>query len=441
IPLGIELFSTLDAYSTKATDHPESSYQCEKTAEAAKRNECVERSLLAAAKAFTARWLPLILDQTRYYTDNIQEVIRKSWRASRNDMLRVMNRVSYQSVLTLFIFSQTPIPCGISEEEEEDGISGLFRGSEVGTWVNAIAGPGTDPSSTERYLQLESRVYWAAVGWDTSASLAYNVRASLTSGLRGACVEPVWLLARAFLVGSFHPQTETWRAEGLKVTDEIARRVLSGAAVGSVYVWKNITSLKEALREGVGEDSLLLTWESLLDAIDVYRTSVCPLLNTCERQIHYLDQERRLCWFEVSLQYHLGILTMVDALRAAHRSDLLARVLDLGQDTESEIFNVLRFGTDSTYTIRCARETAPTRGLAETTDAAQSTITTSLITVYPLISRVIDSVALTKRVVDLKHSRGTISDDVYSYLYSVLTKALGQLPQYRGRATLSGKDL
>ncbi|KAK2043119.1 hypothetical protein LZ31DRAFT_566807 [Colletotrichum somersetense] len=365
-----DLFSTLDAYSTMETENPESNYEYEKTAVTAKRNESVKRSLLAAAKAFTARWLPLILDQISYHTDDIQEVIHKLWRTSRNDMFKVMNRVSYQSVLTLFIFSQTPIPCGISEEEEEDGISGLFRGSEVGTWVNAIAGPGTDPNSTERYLQLESRVYWAAVGWDTSVSLAYNVRASLTSGLRGACVEPVWLLARAFLVGSFHPQTETWRAEGLKVTDETARKVLSGAAVGSVYVWKNITSLKEALREGVGEDSLLLTWKSLLDAIDVYRTSVCPLLNTCERQLHYLDQERRLCWFEVSLQYHLGILAMMDALRAAHRSDLLAQVLDLGQDTESEIFNVLRFGADCTYTIRCARETAPTRGLAETADAA-----------------------------------------------------------------------
>ncbi|KAK2058037.1 hypothetical protein LY76DRAFT_684328 [Colletotrichum caudatum] len=442
IPLGIELFRTLDAYSTKATEHPEPNYECEKTAEAAaKRSESAKQSLLAAAKAFTARWLPLILDQVNYHTDDMQEVIRKSWRASRNDMLKMMNRVSYESVLTLFIFSQTPIPCGISEEEEEeDGISGLvclhtallqvqrlrerhdgrrFCGSEVGTWVNATACAGTDPSSAERYLQLESRAYWAAVGWDTSASLAYNPGRSS------------W--------GRSTRRPNRGEQRGLKATDETARKVLSGAAVGSVSVWKSITSLKEALREGVGEDGLLLTWKSLLDAIDVYRASVCPLLNTCERQLHYLDQERRLCWFEASLQYHLGILTMVDALRAAHRSDLLAQVLDLGRDTESEIFSLLRFGTDSTYTIRRAREAAPTRGLAETTDAPPSTITTSLITVYPLISRVIDSVALTKRVVDLKHTQGTISDDVYSYLCSVLTKALGRLPQHRGRATLSGK--
>ncbi|EFQ30393.1 uncharacterized protein GLRG_05537 [Colletotrichum graminicola M1.001] len=368
MPLGIGIFSAVDANTTKAAEDHESNRECEKDSEAAaKRNESVKRSLLLAAKAFTARWLPLILSQTNYPTDDVEEVTRKSWRAARNDMLKVMNRVSYQSVLTLFMFSQTPIPLGISEDEEEDG----FRGSGVETWVNAIAGPSSDPSSTQSYLQLESRIYWAAVGWDTSTSLAYNVRASLTSGLKGACLEPVWLLVRAFLVGSFHPQTETWRTKGFKVTDEAARKIFSGAAVGSMYVWKNITSLKEALREGVDEDSLILTWKSLLDAIDVYRTSICTLVNTCERQLHYLDQERRLCWFEVSLQYHLGILTMADAFRAARRSDLLAQVLDLSQDTEKDIFNVLRYGTDSTYTIRRPRETAPATGLAETTDAPQ----------------------------------------------------------------------
>ncbi|KAK2008845.1 hypothetical protein LZ32DRAFT_694437 [Colletotrichum eremochloae] len=455
--LGIGIFSTLDVWSTTSTEQRDSNHAREKSAEATKRNESVKRSLLAAAKAFTARWLPLILNQTDYQTGDVEEIIRSTWRAARNDMLRVMNRVSYQSVLTLFIFSQTPIPVGITKDEEENGISGLvclhtallqvqrlrerydgrqFRGSEVGTWVNATAGPSSDPDSTERYLQLESRIYWAAVGWDTSTSLAYNVRASLTSGLKGACVEPVWLLVRAFLVGSFHPQTETWRTEGFKVTDEAARKIFSGAAVGSMYIWKNITSLKEALREGVDEDSLLLTWKSLLDAINVYRTSICPLLNTCERQLHYLNQQRRLCWFEVSLQHHLGILTMIDALKAAHRSDLLAQVLDLGQDTESEIFNVLRFGTDSTYTIRCPKDTTPATGLSEITNAPQSTITASLITIYPLVSRVVDSVALTKRAIDVKHSQGAINDEVYSYLNSVLTKALHQLPQYRQRATL-----
>ncbi|KAK1948684.1 hypothetical protein LY78DRAFT_675473 [Colletotrichum sublineola] len=299
--LGIGIFSALDVWSSTPTEQRDSNHAREKSAEAAKRNESVKRSLLAAAKASTARWLPLILNQTDYQTGDVEEIIRSTWRAARNDMLRVMNRVSYQSVLTLFIFSQTPIPVGIAKDEEENGISGLvclhtallqvqrlrerydgrqFRESEVGTWVDATAGPSSDPDSTERYLQLESRIYWAAVGWDTSASLAYNVRASLTSGLKGACVEPVWLLVRAFLVGSFHPQTETWRTKEFKVTDEVARKIFSGAAVGSMYIWKNITSLKEALREGVDEDSLLLTWKSLLDAINVYRTSICPLLNT-----------------------------------------------------------------------------------------------------------------------------------------------------------------
>jgi hypothetical protein len=39
-------------------------------------------------------------------------------------MLKVINRVSYRSVLALFLFGLTPIPVGVSPEEELDGLTG-----------------------------------------------------------------------------------------------------------------------------------------------------------------------------------------------------------------------------------------------------------------------------------------------------------------------------
>ncbi|KZL65280.1 3-hydroxybutyryl-dehydrogenase [Colletotrichum tofieldiae] len=436
VPHGIEVFHTLDGYSAKETNRYDPNHECDEISDKRKKDDRINQSLRITIQAFTARWLPLILNRTNSQTDEVEEVIRKTWRAARNDMLKVLNRVSYRSVLTLFLFSQTPIPPGISEDEEEDGISGL-----AGVWASTITGSISDPSCAEEYLQLENRIYWAAVIWDTSSSLVFNLRASLTSGLKGACLEPVWLLARAFLVGSFHPQTETWRTNGFQVTDETAMKILSGAAVGNIYIWKTITSLKEALREGVAEDSLLLTWRALLDAIDIYQTSIRPLLNTCEKKLHHLDQERRLCWFEVSLKYHLGILAMVDALEVAKRLDMLAQIRDLGQETESEIFNVLKFGVDSTYTIRCARERASEIGSDRTTQAPYQMVMTSVIAIHPLASIVVDAVALAQKTITSKHSQGKIKDEVYSYLDSMLVKALGQLTQHPQRVTLARKDL
>lgn len=463
IPCGIEAFSALDKYVTKETKGIRSSHECN-NAEAKKRDDRMDQSLRTTIKAFTARWLPLILNRAISETDGVEELTRKTWRAARTDMLKVINRVSYQSVLTLFLFSQTPIPTGISEEEEEEGISGLlclhtallqvqrlrerrsdcqFRGPNVVPWANITTGPGSTPSPgsnfAENYLELESRIYWAAVTWDTSSSLTYNLRASLTSGLKGACLEPVWILARAFLVGSFHPQTEIWRTKGFEVTDETSGKIFSAAAVGNMYILKTITSLKEALREGVAEDSLLHTWRAFLDAIDVYRASIRPLINTCERNLHYLDQGRRLCWFEVSLQYHLGVLTMTDALKVAQRLDLLAQIPQLSQETESDIFNVLKFGVDNAFTIKCVRKEASAEGSNRTAQTPCQMITITIIAIYPFISNVVDSVALAKKAIAFTYSRGEIKDDVYSYLNSILARTLVQLPQCSQRVILARK--
>lgn len=38
-------------------------------------------------------------------------------------MLMLLNRVSYRSVLALSLFAQTPVPVGVGEEEELNGLS------------------------------------------------------------------------------------------------------------------------------------------------------------------------------------------------------------------------------------------------------------------------------------------------------------------------------
>ncbi|RDW80263.1 hypothetical protein BP6252_04901 [Coleophoma cylindrospora] len=402
-------------------------------------------------QSFAARWLPRVMQGTSSGPVHYEEVITERWRSSRRDMLKVINRTSYRSVLTLYLFGQTPVPSGISEEEEMDGISGVVciqtallqlqelrhrlrncqsKGLGVSAWSDAATSSAASSNLTQAFINLEMRAYWAAVAWDTSSSVTLNIRSSLTSGLKGACLEPAWRLAKGFLVGPFHARSEEWRKKGYEVSDETASQIISAAAICRLYTWKTIASVKEALAEGVEESDALFAWNALLDALEVYKTTIHPLLSTCERRLHFLGQVERLNWYQVVLHYHLGILILVDAVEAANRVDLLSQLTETKVDTEQESFNVLKFGLESEYTITGPREECSDP--ADTNPAAYATgkpITVSLVAIDPYPNHVVASIRLMAKVINRKYQAGKIKPEAYSYLSSTLVKALEQLPQ------------
>lgn len=379
------------------------------------------------------------------------EIIKERWRACRRDMLKVINRPSYRSVLTLYLFGQTPVPSGISEEEELDGISGVvcdqtallqlqqlrarlrscrFDGSGVTVWSDAVTDSGASPNLTQEFPALESRAYWAAVTWDTSSSVSLNIRSSLTSGLKGACQEPAWLLARGFLVGSFHARSEEWRKKGFEVFDDIASQIISAAAVCYLYTWRTIASVKEALRDGVDDQDSLFAWKALLDALDVFKTTIHPLLSSCERRLHFLGQVERLNWYVVVLHYHLGILMLAETVEAAARSDLLSQLKDSRLDSEQESFNVIKFGLESKYTIpRPLEDSYSASEVDSTAPSVATSITTSFVAIDPYPHHVVALVRLMEKAISSKYRQGNLKLDAYSHLSSTLYKALEQLPQ------------
>jgi hypothetical protein len=401
------------------------------------QQEEIDRALDLTVKAFVARWLPLVAEQ-QLSSIQIDDTIRASWRSARKEMLKLANRESYRSVLALYLFSQTPIPLGISEDEELDGISALIclqsallqvqRLRErqkschfpielegVSSWTEALASSAhtntvTSILTTQTYLEYENRAYWAATMWDTSASLTSDYRSSLSSGLKGACSEPAWRLSRAFLVGSFQPQTASWLANGFfEINEQAISLIISAASIGGLYIWKTIASSKEALREGVEEDAVDFAFNAFLDAKDIFTTSIRPLLNHCGRQIHFLNQVHRFHWYKVNLRYYLGILVMADALEAARRSDLLARVTATTQEADYECLNTLKFGFENTYTI--------------------DSLSLSLIAIDPFSEHVTDAVKLMHKIINRRYREGNIKHETYTYLTSILVEAFQQLPQ------------
>ncbi|KAI9730322.1 MAG: hypothetical protein M1818_008225 [Claussenomyces sp. TS43310] len=446
----LKLFRELDAWMDKQQDS-NPGYAVAEFGQKDDRSYQVEQSLCRATQSFAAQWLLIVMQGTSGGPIQYKEVIKERWRVARSHMLKVINHTSYRSVLTLYLFGQTPFPLGITEEEEMDGISGVvctqtallqlqqlrerlrrceFKGSGISACSDAVAGSNAIPDLTQAFLTLESRAYWAAVTWDTSSSMTLNIRSSLTSGLKGACLEPAWRLARSFLVGGFRARSENWCEKGFEVPDEIAAQIISAAAVCRIYTWKTIASVKEALREGVEETDTLFAWSALLDALDVFKTIIHPLLSICERRLHFLGQVERLSWYEVVLHYYLGILILADTVEDASRPDLLLQLTETRLDAEQESFNVLKFGLESKYTFE-----GPLGGSHNASNADLSAysfghpITTSFVAIDPYPQYVLASVRLMQKAISRKFRQGNIQDEAYSYLSSTLLKAIEQLPQ------------
>jgi hypothetical protein len=440
------LFAELDEYMGEEWESSTLGYLSDLPNQRQVRDYQIDQTLRRAVRAFSARWLPLIPQEDSLVTDHDEE-IRDFWRASRKDMLRAINRVSYRSVLTLFLFGLTPIPNGISDDEEMEGLTGQicvqtalqqvqrlrerqrncqFSGAKVSPGSDALSTPAPTSNLTQEYLAFESRAYWCALMFDTSGSLTLNFRSSLTAGLNGFTSEPAWRLVKMWLAGSFHSRTEDWRKNGFELTDDSACQVIAAAAACKLYVWKMIAVLKEALREGVEEEMVMQAWGSLMEGIEMFKVTIRPLMRDCERRLPFLGQLERINWYETVLHYYLGILILVDAVEAAERSDLLSELTETRLDAEHEAFNALKFGLESQYTVY---EPPAGQDTAFITGLSGRSITASFVAVDPYPHHVVASVRLMNKVVGREYQQGKIKYEAYSYLSSTLLKALEQLPQ------------
>ncbi|KIW88387.1 uncharacterized protein Z519_10956 [Cladophialophora bantiana CBS 173.52] len=406
----------------------------------------IDQSLRHAKRSFAARWFHLI-PQTERAGILPEHIVREFWRKSRRDMLKVVNRVSYRSALTLFLFSLTPVPVGISEEEEMDGLSGQlcvqaalqqiqrlregqrscqFSGSMVVQASDPLTSPTASSRLSDKFLRTEARAYWAALTFDTSSSLTLNLRSTLTSGLHGAEMESCWRTLRMG-AGSFHTRTEEWRRNPFAMTEDEVLQVIAAAAATKLYVWKMISVLKEALREGSEDEKVLRAWTSFTEAIEIFRVTFRPLLNDCERRLPFLGQVEKLNWYELMLHYYMGILILVDALEAAERHDLLSQLSETQLEAEHEVFSALKFGLDSQYTVGGSHQVGPTMGTQNS--KLDQTTTASFIALDPYPHHVVAAAQLMGKVVSRQYRQGKVKLEAYKYLNGTLLKCLAELPQ------------
>lgn len=281
------------------------------------------------------------------------------------------------------------------------------------------------PSVTQVVVGVENRAYWAAVAWDVADALSSGMRTSLTSGLNGACAEPAWQLTRAFLFSSFVPATKAWLVDGFEVEDDSASRVIGAASVCQVYTWKIVTSLKEALREGVDEETVLLVWGSLLETLTIFRRSIRPLLTSCEKHIHFLSQENRFRWFETGLNYYVGMMVLFEVLEIAKRSDFVQQLVEVREEVEHEAFAILKFGTENAFHIlRCGQNLA----LDGTSPIPAEPMDIAFVGLYGFPHHLVTLTQLLCGIIVQRRQKAALSERVFAHLSLILVTVLEKLP-------------
>ncbi|KAL4914751.1 hypothetical protein BDW62DRAFT_189756 [Aspergillus aurantiobrunneus] len=362
-------------------------------------------------------------------------------------MLRVINRPSYRSMFALFLFALTPVPADISEEEEADGIFGQvcihaalqqiqtlrarqrslqFNGTKVSQPTKSEAVLSIpDTVGTTDFIAAENIAYWAALTFDTSASLTLNCRSLLSSGLFGFEAEMPWRLVRAGAT-MFRDTWENWQAEGVYVmTDERANQIIASATAWKLLAWKLTAVFKEALRDGHDESEVQRAFDLVVEGIRQFNETYQQPLEACERRMSFLGQNTKFRWFSLMLHYHLSILLLANVLEATERLDLFADIRETIATVESVVVNTLLFGLHNTITMGVNMDF----GVLDHAGATETSVTVPLISIDPYPHHIVAGVRLVQIAIDRDLELRRISHSAHASVRTVLERTLSHLPQ------------
>jgi hypothetical protein len=260
----------------------------------------IQTALSAAICYFSVRWLPLV-----NAPNSLDILARNLWLNARTALLKVIDRPSYISILSLYLFSMTPLPPGFDDEDADSHLGEVFvqialrqfhvvrakRRDRHFSGSKIIDRGPSEPNVTETFAYYESIMYWAGVIVDTSTSMTLGRPSTLCAGILGFEAEPILQLLRA----RSHIFHEDW-AEDSIINDEKAMCLISSAAAGKGYCWKAISVLREAIVYGHRENEVEIAQNAVLNGLARYQTTYAPLLAKCERHLLFLNQATRLAW-------------------------------------------------------------------------------------------------------------------------------------------------
>lgn len=238
------------------------------------------------------------------------------WHNAKSRVLSIFDKLSYQTVLALYLFGLTPICEAVSVDVENAHSAGEVSVDMAlrhihrlrvkrrdlrfsGTGLSVGRSDGQDSSSriavNEEFIHAENMMYWAGVVFDTSSAMTRGCPSILCSGVFGFEEEPIFRLMKA-RVQLFHESTDVWRQNGFVPTSQSTLYIVHRASTWKGYTWKIIGALREAINHGYDESVIMRLQVLIGQALERFDRTFKPLLATCEHHVLFLSKDARLCY-------------------------------------------------------------------------------------------------------------------------------------------------
>ncbi|KIX96013.1 uncharacterized protein Z520_08268 [Fonsecaea multimorphosa CBS 102226] len=441
------LFVSLDEWKCacrRNDDQPDTRQAVSGSADSCvKAGKVVNQALNATVHAFSVRWLPLVAG-TRIPTEKLNNLARRLWHNARSQILLILQKRCYRSILALYIFGMTPLPPGLEDHELAHGNIGevcvdiamrqlqsvrakrhVSRFSSAAIATDSPSGSAIPTAATsvhtldEGYELRETIAYWAGFVFDTSASFTTGLPSILHASLLGFEQErTVQLLKKT--AQEFHDKTEDWRANGFEVTNQRAIWIVQSASGCKGVFWKAVAALREALNYGHEPHAVVRAQTAVLQCMLRYDVTYAPLLAACKRALLFLEFEAQLNWYLLALHYHLGLLILYDTLDTFDRRDLVTNPDNAQWSAVQETVNIILLG------VQCKISLQTVFG---STSAPLRDDMVSLLSVDPYPHHVATALSLVSDFLKKGSSETCKSSEALKQVRKLATMAFDQLPQ------------
>jgi hypothetical protein len=282
------------------------------------KNALINQALISAVHAFSARWLPSGHFRNGNETSSQEELTTKEhfieslWQRAHKNVLAVLTRPSYRSILALYLFGTTPT----SFKNKERGISDHCLETSLRHYVQLKARACVTakfPSSTgvqnydtmdnspaemkvqEEYNHLADTAYWFGIVIDGSRSLTRCQPSVLLPGLNGQ--SQVWDIVKK-QSDSFDSMYRSLQSSKPLLTDEMVMTIIQYGSSCKTLFWKAVSRVQDFFFYQTVELSLKAIMEDVVREMNRFEDVFGAFLDQCGRDYVLLSEKSRISYCE-----------------------------------------------------------------------------------------------------------------------------------------------
>lgn len=288
-------------------------------AEQDQEDAIINQSLISAVHAFSARWLPASHFRTNNPLD-LQEsmamrehFIKSVWQRAHKDVVAVLARPSYRSILALYLFGTTPTPLKTRERRivahcQETAIRHYVQlraqtspvarcSSTTSVQVSANFEQSTpEVKAREEYDHLADTAYWFGIVIDGSRAVTKCQPSILLPSLNGE--SQVWDPIRKQVENADMIYRAVQSTKGPLTDDTVMAMIQYGFAYKTLF-WKAISWVQDYFFYHTVDLPVETLVGNVACEMDRFQDIFGPFLDHCALDYVLLSEKSRLCYSEL----------------------------------------------------------------------------------------------------------------------------------------------